>query len=495
MESLWEKTVNIEKRQALDRNISTDVAIVGGGMAGLLTGFMLKERGINAVIFEADRISSGQTKNTTAKITAQHGLIYNKLVKSFGFDKAQKYFIANNSAIDSYEKIIKEKNIDCDFKRLPACIYSCKDYYRLADEYKILQSLGADVEFADALELPFKIKSAVVLQNQAQFNPLKFIREISRELNIYENTKVRTVENKRIITDKGFVVKARRIVIATHYPIINFKGFYFLRMYQQRSLVTALKNAPELNGMYLGIDKNGYSLRSSGNYLLFGGQSYRTGENKEKGSYDMLLKKARLYFPKSDVLCSWYAQDCKTLDSIPYIGKYSEKTPNVYVATGFNKWGMTSSMVSAKILSDMISSAKNQYAKVFSPQRFNIKASAKTTVNIGYHACKSLGKQYFHIPQKTVDDIPKGTAKIVEFCGKKAGVYKNENGDIFAVTVKCPHVHCQLEWNPDELTWECPCHGSTFDYKGNLISSPAVDNIKLTPVIHPGFADGAEMNS
>jgi len=347
MNSIWTETTNFLKRPALLGDMSIDTAIIGGGMAGILTAFLLKQKGIEVIVLEANQIGSGQTKNTTAKITSQHNLIYDTLIQQFGIEKAFQYADANQKAIAQYHRIIQEHGIECEFEEQPSYLYSTVETKSLKREVEAALRLGIDATFTTDTTLPFTVKGAVKFQGQAQFHPLKFLKSIAEALTIYEYTDVKTVEDNRIVTDSG-IVTARHIVFASHFPFINAPGYYFMRLNQERSYVLALENTPVLNGMYLGIDENGLSFRNSGSLLLLGGGKHRTGENPTGGKYQMLRDAASSYWPECHEAAAWSAQDCMSLDSIPYIGQFSASTPNWYVATGFGKWGMTSSMVSAQ---------------------------------------------------------------------------------------------------------------------------------------------------
>lgn len=476
MESIWKKDVQIAERESLSSNIKTDIAIIGAGMAGILIGYFLKKSGISCVILEADRIGSGQTGNTTAKITFQHGVIYDRLIQKFGEEKALQYVNANKKAIDKYFRIVTEEGIDCMLEECDAYLYSRNGMKQLEDEFTAAQKLGVQAELTKDSNLPFDISIALKYSKQAQFHPLKFLKAISEQLEVYENTKVKAIEGKKLITENG-VVLAEKIVIATHFPFINAPGYYFLRMHQERSYVIALENAPQLNGMYRGIDEDGLSFRNSGNYLLVGGGGHRTGENSSGGKYDLLRSRIKEYFPGSNEVAHWSAQDCMPIDGISYIGQFSSSSPDIFVATGFQKWGMTSSMVSAEVISELIKGNPHPYP-VFSPQRFNLSASAEQLAEDTIKAVKGLSAGIFKIPDEEISQIPCGHGGIVEYDGEKVGIYKNEEGKIFTVSTRCSHLGCQLEWNPDELSWDCPCHGSRFDYHGKLLNNPAIEDLK-----------------
>lgn len=479
MESIWSEEVTIPRRKELIGGLNIEVAVIGGGMAGLLTACFLKEQGCDVVVLEAERIAGGQTKHTTAKITGQHGLIYDKLIRNCGMEKAGLYAKANESAIRAYQKIIEDKNIACDFQRLPSYLYSIKQKEPLMAEADAAAALGIKAYFTKKNKLPFPTAGAVCFENQAQFHPLKFIREISEGITIYENTRVISVKQHIIYTERG-TVTADNIVFATHYPFINLPGFYFVRQHQERSYVLALSGAAKLNGMYYGIDRNSLSFRNSGELLLLGGGVHRTGENREGGSYEMLRKEARKLYPNATEIAHWSAQDCMPHDEIPFIGRYSKFRPYWYVATGFKKWGMTSSMIAAMIISDMIGGKENEYAQLFTPQRFYFRASMKNLLKDLGKSTKGLVKGSFHFPFSSVEKLPEGHGGIVRKGLKRYGVYKDEQGIIHQISAKCPHMGCELEWNPDELSWDCPCHGSRYDYDGKLMDNPAQINKHYT---------------
>ena len=476
MQSVWSDSCKFEKRKVLDKDIKTDVLVIGAGIAGILTAYMLRENGKEVVLIDKDEVCSGNTKNTTAKITSQHDLIYDNLISEFGLDMAKQYARANELAIEKYEKIIKERKIDCEFEKHSAYVYSLNEIDKIKKEVEAAKKLGICAEFVQNTNLPFEVKGAVKFNNQAQFNPLKFLKNISKDLFIYEHTRAVEIKENLVITNRGNIT-ANNIVVTTHYPIMNTPGYYFMRMHQERSYVIALENADNVNGMYIDVEKNGCSFRNYKNLLLLGAIDQRTGENEKGGSYDKLRKIAKDLYPNSKEKYHWSAQDCMTIDNIPYIGKYSDETENIYVATGFNKWGMTSSMVSAMIISDMILGKYNDFSEIFSPKRFDLSLSISNMAKDITETTKNFIAQKIYIPSSKIEHIKNGHAGIVEYNGEKVGVYKNNEGKEFIVTTKCPHLGCQLGWNSDELTWDCPCHGSRFDYKGKLIDSPSTKDL------------------
>lgn len=431
IKSLWTDTTTLPKFKSVKSDIKTEVLIIGGGMAGILCAYLLGQAGVDYVLVEADQICSGITKNTTAKITSQHGLIYNKLIRQFGAEKAEMYLRINQEALKNYAKLCN--GIDCDFEKKDAFVYSTDNSQDIEDEVDALRKLNFSAEYVQQLPLPFPVAGAVRFPEQAQFHPLKFISAIAGDLNIYENTTVRELIGCKARTDNG-TISAAKIIVATHFPFINKHGSYFIKMYQSRSYVIALKDAQDVNGMYIDEVQNGLSFRNHNGSLLIGGGGHRTGKNG--GNWDELSQFAKQYYPDSREQYRWSTQDCMTLDGIPYIGLYSKNTRGLYVTTGFNKWGMTSSMVGAMLITDMITGKKNPYSAVFSPSRSMLRP--QLTVN-GLEATKNL---------------------------------------LTLSSPRCPHLGCALKWNAPEHSWDCPCHGSRFDQDGGLIDNPATGNLQ-----------------
>ncbi len=431
MNSVWVEGAKHSKFESLKGSANTDVLIIGGGMAGILCAYMLKNAGVDCVLVEAKQICEGITKNTTAKITLQHGLIYDKLIRRFGDDRARMYLSAQNKAAQEFERLCR--NIECDYEKKDSYVYSLNDRAKIEREITALNKLGFNAEFSQAKNLPFRVKGSVCIKGQAQFHPLRFAYEIAKELPIYENTKVLEMMPYKVITEHG-IIKCKKMIVATHFPILNKHGGYYLKMYQHRSYVLALEGAGSVDGMYVDESDLGLSFRNYNNLLLLGGGSHRTG--KKGGNWRELEAFAGRYYPSAKVVNKWATQDCMTLDGVPYIGQYAKNTPDLYVATGFNKWGMTSSMVAAMILTDLVKGKKNEYAEVFDPSR-----------------------SMLH-PQLAVN------------------AFESLMGILTPTTPRCPHLGCALKYNPYEHSWDCPCHGSRFTEKGELIDNPATDDKK-----------------
>lgn len=430
MQSLW-SDLEMPHFPPLKGDTKTDVLVIGGGMAGLLCAHELKKAGIRCIVAEAGQIAGGITKNTTAKVTAQHGLIYRKLAERFGPETAGLYLEANENAVSALRSLCQ--GMDCGWEDQDNYIYSVLDMSSLEAEWEALRALNFPAELAENLPLPFPTVGAVKFPNQGQFHPLQFLREQAKDLPICENTQVQELANHYAITNRGKIF-TDSFVVTTHFPFLNKHGSYFMKLYQQRSYVLALENTPKLDGMYLDSAETGLSFRHDGDILLLGGGGHRTG--KTGGGWRELEQKAAAFYPNAHITRRWATQDCMSLDGLPYIGQYSKNTPNLYVATGFNKWGMTSSMVSAQILTDLVQRKHNPYADVFSPSRSMLHRQ------LGINLLEST---------------------------------KN----LLTPTVpRCPHLGCALKWNQQEHSWDCPCHGSRFEANGALIDNPATGNLK-----------------
>lgn len=431
MDSIWTKSVGLPQFPTLQGDIKTDVLIIGGGIAGILCAHFLQEKGVDYVLAEGRTVCSGITKNTTAKITSQHGLIYHKVLKDTGREKAAMYLKANQEAVQQYAELCQ--NMDCDFEYKTSYVYSLNNRKKLEKELDALEKIGFRSQLVETAELPFQTVGAVSFENQAQFQPLKFIAAISQNLNIYEHTFVKELKENMAVTGQGSIT-FQKVIFATHFPIDNKHGMYFLKMYQHRSYVIALKNAANVNGMYVDEADKGMSFRNHKDLLLIGGGDHRTG--KKGGNWKELREFASKYYGEAREVAFWATQDCMSLDGVPYIGQYSKGKANYFVATGFNKWGMTSAMAAANILVDLVMEKENPYYTVFDPSRSMIKS--QLLINGGEAITNLL----------TVS--------------KK----------------RCPHMGCALKWNAAEKSWDCPCHGSRFDEDGGVIDNPATGDLE-----------------
>lgn len=427
MEFLWTKELVAPEFPALDGDRETDVLIIGGGMAGILCALQMQEAGIPYLLVEGKKIGGGITSGTTAVLTAQHDTLYQDLIKKHGKEKAELYLQANLQAVKRFRQFAKQ--IPCDFEECPSIQYSLKDRALMEREAAAVQSLGFKAEFVTQTPLPFSVAGAVRFPGMAQFHPLKFLYGAAKQLNICENTFVEKLEETTALTQHG-KIRAKKVVVATHYPFINSHSLYIAKLYQQRSYVIALENAPQFGCTLEDIGKNGVYLRNYKELLLIGGGDQRTG--KKGAGFQVPRDFAARYFPDAREKYAWANQDCVSLDGVPYIGPYSAGLPNVFVASGFNLWGMTSSMVAAEILADEVQEQTNRFATAFLPNRSLL--TGQLFANLG--------------------------TTLLDF--------------VTPTTKRCSHLGCALKWNRAEHSWDCPCHGSRFNEQGRLINGPAM---------------------
>lgn len=430
--SLWAATASIPTFPILEGDHQTDVLIIGGGLTGVLCAHFLEQAGVPYMLVEANRVGGGVTGNTTAKLTLQHSLLYNGLIRGASEEAALQYLHAQQSALAHYRDLCQ--GIDCDYCVQPAFVYSQNDRQALELEARALQRLGVQADVVDTIPLPLPVLGAVRVPDQAQFHPLKFLAAICAPLRIYENTRVVSVRGCTATTERGRVV-AKKVIFTCHFPFVDRHGLYAAKMYQHRSYILALENGPQIGGMYVGQEDDSLSFRNAGPYFFIGGGDHRTG--KSGGGYAAVQAFASAHYPDGPIRYAWATQDCMTLDSVPYIGGYARLAPDWYVATGFNKWGMTSAMVAALLLRDVLTDVPHPFAPVFDPSRSMLKPQLLA----------NAGQTLMHL--------------------------------LTPSTKRCTHLYCALKWNDEESSWDCPCHGSRFDPNGQVLNSPAIRRARV----------------
>ena len=556
MNSFWLDSIeNKNKFNKLEKDISTDVCIVGAGIFGLTCGYYLTKQGYNVVLLEKEKdIASKTTGHTTAKITSQHNLIYKYLIDSLGESMAKKYLYANQDAIENIYQIINDENIDCDFVRQDSYVYTnnLDELEKIKLENKAVNSLGFKSEFVTSTPLPFNVLGALRFPNQAEFNPIKYAYGLAKcitsngssaidglvnagsvgsvsvgdgivenspggaSLNlakgtgeIYTDTLVQNIkkENDEFITScKDYVVRSKYVILASHYPFIDRLGYYFLKMYQSTSYVIAVDIGDKtFDGMYINSKQPTFSYRFANfsgscgkRLLLVGGADHKTGSKIDlSNAYSILEYEVRKYYKDCKVLYKWNTEDCITLDKIPYIGEFSHFMPNMYIGTGFNKWGMTSSNVAGNIIVDKILGRENEYENVFKATRLH---PIKNNVELGNmikETTNSFVINKFKVPDADLDviednsvmsgskkagnfeEIKNDSGHVLKYNGQTIGIYKDNDGKIFAVNPICTHLGCLLSWNNLDKTWDCPCHGSRFDYQGHQLYNPAIRDLDV----------------
>ncbi len=495
--SFWLNSFKINSFDKLNEDIDVDVCIVGGGLTGITTAYYLSKQGYKIALIEKNTLLSKTSGHTTAKITSQHGILYKYLLDSQSREFALKYLKANEEAIDNIKKIIESENIECNFERKNAYVFTedINEVQKIKDEVDTVKKLGiVECDLVNKIDLNLNIKTAIEYKNQAQFNPVKYADGLIKTIinnngMIFENTKFEDCKKDndefKIITNTKNSIKSKYLVLTTRYPVINFPGYYFLKMYQEMSYVIAIKpkNNININGMYINSEKPTISIKSAkyngGDIILIGGYGNKTGENIDlRFKYEELRKKAMQIFGEFETLYEWNTEDCISLDKIPYIGDFSSLKNNIFVATGFEKWGMTNSNIAANIITDKINKKQNEYEEIFKATRLEPIKNREELKNMVKQSFKSLVIDKFKGAKDIIDNVKNDEGKIVMLGNEKIGVYKDPAGNIYAIKPVCTHLGCELTWNDLNKTWDCPCHGSRFEYNGKSIYSPSIKDLE-----------------
>ncbi|TXK84829.1 FAD-dependent oxidoreductase [Paenibacillus sp. N3.4] len=489
-ESYWlHSTPNMPQFPSLTEDLKADVVVVGAGITGITSAYLLAKRGLKVVVLNAGRIIEGTTGSTTAKITAQHDLIYSEYISHFGEEIARLYYEANNEALQFVKNTVKELGIDCGLTQEDAYMYTSSDAYlkKIEDEYSAYEKLKIPSSYVDTTPLPYETRGAVIMKDQAQFNPVPFLIRLIQEIvrmggQIFEQTTVvgSTLEKPSIVkTKQGPQVVCDYVVTASHFPFNDLRGLYFSRLHTERSYVLAARiDKPYPGGMYLSAEEPKRSLRAlliNGEpAVIIGGEGHKTGQGICTFQYyEHLQQFGEETFGLKEILYRWSAQDVFTLDNMPYIGQQLPNVPNLMIATGFRKWGMTTSIVAAMLNTSLIVGEKSPYEEVFTPRRFHADPSIKTFVVQNSNVAMHLIAGKLELLHKEPEDLAPDEGSVVRVNGKRAGAYRDSKGDLHVVDTTCTHMGCEVEWNEAELTWDCPCHGSRYSFQGDVIEGPA----------------------
>ena len=494
MNSYWEEErKNHDLFEEIKEDKKVSVCIIGGGLTGLQTAYNLSDK-LDVVILEKDRICGSTSGKTTGKITSQHGVFYDYLINSQSKEFAKMYLEANEKAIQNIKDVIEKEEIECDLEEESSYVFTKQETKldMIKNEQKAVDKLQKEKsDYVKEIELPTEISGAIEFKNQAQFHPLKYAYGLAKAIikndgKIYENTKVTDIkrENEKYVVyaNKNKVI-ADYVVLATRYPIMNVPGYYFLKMYQSTSYAMVFDAKKKLfDGMYISYETPNVSFRTirdgERELLLAVGYDYKTGTEELRDGYQRLEVIVRKMYPDAEVLYKWTAEDCISLDKIPYIGQYSSIMKNLYIATGFNKWGVTSSNVAANIITDKILQKENKYEEIFKSTRIEPIKNRQEMGDMLKEANKSILLSRFKIPKEELDNIKIGEGKIIKIDNTKVGVYKSKTGEIYKVKPICTHLGCELYFNNIEKIWECPCHGSKFTYDGKSIEVPSNKDLK-----------------
>jgi glycine/D-amino acid oxidase-like deaminating enzyme/nitrite reductase/ring-hydroxylating ferredoxin subunit len=490
------REIELPTFQKLSEDVSVDVAIVGAGITGITAAYLLSKEGLKVAILEAGSVLNGTTGHTTAKVTAQHGLIYDEFINHFSEETARLYYESHMNAIQFVESNVQEKGIDCDFSKEDAYIYAVTDEYKekLETEWEAYKRLDIDGALKDLIPFNIDVKAALMMRNQAQFHPLKYLKVLLEDAvkagcTVFENTTATDIEDDdlqpKVVTKAGHRVTCNQVIIASHFPFYDLPGLYFARMYADRSYAIGIKTDKEYpGGMYISADSPTRSIRytpiDGENLIIIGGENHKTGQGIDTiKHFEALEAFAEDVFGIKKYDYRWSAQDLVTLDKVPYIGPITSEREHILVATGFKKWGMTTGTVAGRLLADYVLNNENPYKELYSPSRFHADPDLQSLVSTNVDVAKHLIKGKLEIVPGDPDDLTDGEGSVVMYNGQRAGAYKDENGKLYIVDTTCTHLGCECEWNHAEKTWDCPCHGSRYAYSGDVIEGPAKKALKL----------------
>ena len=490
--SYWVASTDETDYPGLEGDVSVDAAVVGAGIVGVTTAYMLRRAGLSVALVEMDRVARGASGYTTAKVTSGHSLIYRELEKNHGTATARSYALANEQGLALIRRIVEQEEIECDLETKTNYVYVSApgDGTPIREEVDAATRAGLPVEELRELPLPYEVTAAVALPDQAQFHPRKYLLALTERFaaaggQVYERARVTDVvedEGCRVVTAGGDL-RAEHVVVATHYPFLD-RALLFPRVHPKRSYAVAgpVEAARLPDGMFISADEPTRSLRTipdgDRTLLMVGGEGHDVGEDSDTESrYRNLERWGAEHFGMSEFPYRWSTQDGVSVDHVPYVGTY-HGSERVRIATAFGKWGFTNGTIAAQVMTDDIVGAPNELAELYDPKRFPVKASAQSFVKENAKvAARFAGDRVVHPQRGSIDDLAPGEAAVEGGPLSPVAAFRDDAGVLHKVSAVCTHLKCIVRWNNSERTWDCPCHGSRFDYEGRVIQGPAVRDL------------------
>jgi glycine/D-amino acid oxidase-like deaminating enzyme/nitrite reductase/ring-hydroxylating ferredoxin subunit len=487
-ESYWLATTPRTHYSALKKPLSFDVAIIGGGITGLTTAFLLKQAGKSVAVIDSHSIASGESGHTTAHLTELIDTRYYDVIAKFGKEKAKEVAAASHESIKKIKEIIEHLSISCDFKQIPGFLYTERksDRSELKRELEALHQIGVHAKWENEAPLPFRTWGAIHLPNQASFHPRKYLLAIAEAIHgngshVFENTQAfEMIDGDPCqITCKAGRIIARDLIVTTHSPSANKVLLHTkLAAYRTYAVAGTLKHTPRLDALYWDTQDPYHYIRNQDSVWIIGGEDHKTGMKTDANSSFINLKEyVQSRFGWQELQYRWSGQVLEPIDGLPYIG-LNPLSEHLYVATGFSGTGMTFGTVAAILLSDLILNRVNSWAELFNPSRIKPLSTLRTyiTENKDFPLC-FIKDRLMPSDVESLGEVHRGEGKTIRFNGKKIAVYRDLEDNIHGLEPECTHLGCHVRWNNAEASWDCPCHGSRFDVEGNVINGPATQNL------------------
>ncbi|NKE55686.1 FAD-dependent oxidoreductase [Lentzea sp. PSKA42] len=475
-QSLWLAALDAP-RPPLTGEHTYDVAVVGGGITGLTTALLLKRRGLNVVVLEAGHVASGVSGNNTAKVTALQSTVYSMIRRTHGLAAAIDYATASLAAVAQVADLVKLEEISCDLRRAPAVTYAYTESEVRAVDHELIaaRQVGLPVRGTVDVGLPFEVHAAVRLDDQIALHPVKYLQGLAQAIDgggsrVCENSRVIDVTGHRLSTADGRV-DAEKIVIATHYPTLD-RGLYFARMELTRAYCIAARVATPPQSLAISTGSPSWSVAAHGDKLIVAGQSHPTGRPAVE-PFRRLEDFARKHWQVEEITHRWSAQDPTSYDHLPMIGSYTPGSTTLFTATGYMKWGLTSGTFAASLLADLVTGKPNDLAERFSPHRLSVKSLPELVKKNAEVAVEFVGDRVLPADATSSENLPRDHAHVIRDGLGKTGVYRDDDGQLHAVSLRCTHLGCLVRFNAAERSWDCPCHGSRFDVDGAVLEGPA----------------------
>jgi glycine/D-amino acid oxidase-like deaminating enzyme/nitrite reductase/ring-hydroxylating ferredoxin subunit len=460
-----------------------DAAIVGGGIVGLSAALLLAREGASVALVEGRQIAEGVTGNTTAKVTSLHGLSYASLRSKHGPEVAAAYGEANESGLATIAALVDELGIECDLRRRPNFTYTedPSERSQIEDEVEAALEAGLPASYAESLDLPFPVAGAVRFDDQAEFHPVRYATGIAAAAEaegarIFEWTRATGLDGTTVLTAAGHRIEAQWVIVATHLPFLD-RGLYFARSHPERSYAFGVRLDGQVpQGMYLSTEKPGHSIRAhpagDEEILIVGGESHKPGTGDPSERFRTLERYARERFPVRSIEYRWAAHDHIPIDGLPYVGRVWPPSERVLTVTGLRKWGLAMGTTAATILADGIAGRRNPWAATFDASRLPPARSLPSAAEHGLFTARHLVGDRLR-RHGSGDELQPGQGAVVGSGLGQRAVYRDDSGVVHELSARCTHMGCIVDWNSAELTWDCPCHGSRFGPRGDVLSGPA----------------------